>query len=87
MGSRPVMIEARGGCARRLRVARGEQRGLGGQLVDVGRGCAHGDPAAVAAEVPPADVVEEDHEHIRPLTPLPPGSGPARRLPALPVRE
>ena len=55
-----------GGRARRLAVARGEQQALPCELVDVRRGRADRDPAAVAAEVAPADVVHEDHQHVGP---------------------
>ncbi len=58
------------GCTRRragwLRVARGQEQPPPREPVDVGSGCTDRDPAPVAAEVAPTDVVEEDHEHVGP---------------------
>ena len=50
--------------ARRLGVARGEQQSPAGQPVDVGRRGPDGHPAAVAPEVAPAHIVEEDHQDV-----------------------
>ena len=59
--------------ARRLGVARRQQQAAPGQPVDVGGGRADGHAAAVAAEVAPADVVEQDDQDVRA-----PAAGPVR---------
>ena len=51
--------------ARRLAVTRREQQPFAREPVDVRRRRADRDAAAVAAEVAPADVVHQDHEHVR----------------------
>ena len=56
--------------ARRLRVARRHQQALAGEPVQVRSRRPDRDPAAVATEVAPADVVEDDHQHVRALAVL-----------------
>jgi hypothetical protein len=52
--------------ARRLGIARRQAQALSGQAID-GRGRRpHRDTTAIAAEVAPADVVEQDEEDVRP---------------------
>ena len=51
--------------ARRLGVARRQQQTFSSQTVDVRRRCTDCDAASVAAEVTPADVIREEHEHVR----------------------
>src|SRR5262249_24120836 len=51
--------------ARGLRIAGGEEQPAPGELVDVGRGRTDGHAPAVAAEIAPADVVEQDDEDVR----------------------
>ncbi len=55
-----------GGCARRLAVTGREQQTLSGDPVDVRCRRSDRDPAAVAPEIPPADVVHQDDDHVRP---------------------
>ena len=49
----------------RLAVTRREHQPVTGEPIDVRCGSADGDAAAVAAEIAPADVVHEDHQHVR----------------------
>ena len=53
-----------GGRARRLAVTGGEEQAVPGDPVDVGCRCSHRHTAAVAPEVPPADVVHQDDHDV-----------------------
>ena len=72
-------------CARGLGVAGRQQQAPPGQPVDVGGRGPDRHPAAVAAEVAPADVVEEDHQDVR-ASPVPPGRRRGRSWPGPPGR-
>src|SRR5262249_31485822 len=68
---------AAGRGARRLRIARREPEAASGEIVDRPGGRAHGHAAAVATEISPADVVEEDDEEVGPA---PGARGMCRKL-------
>src|SRR4029453_17378263 len=61
-------------------VAGGEEEAVAGQPVDVRGGRPHGDPAAVAAEVTPTDVVHQDHQEVGPPAAPAVAVQPGRRL-------